>query len=164
MNEMNFLRKIKNEGRIELVEPSDEMKSSYLKKSEDCLKSAKILLQNQLYDNSTSEAYYGMYNALLALFFKVGIKSENHSASLIIFKRLFHEETLRKMVSHAKEERIDKQYYVEAQQTSKASKESCSEIVLKTEDFSVKMKLLISQMSNEKTNAVRSLFQELFNE
>ncbi len=162
MNEMNFLRKLKNEGKIELVEPSEEMRLSYLKKSEDCLISAKILLQNQLYENSTSEAYYGMYNALLALLFTVGIKSENHSASLLIFKNLFHEERLYKLASHAKEERIDKQYYVEAQQASKASKESCSDIVLKTEEFFVKMKLLISQMNNEKTNAARISFQELF--
>lgn len=162
MKETDFLKTIKREGKIELVEPSEEMKSSYLKKSEDCLKSAKILLQNQLYENSTSEAYYSMYNALLALLFKVGIKSENHSTSLIILNKLFHEEKLYKLVSYAKGERIDKQYYVESQQMSKVSRESCNDMVLKTEDFLVNMKLLISQISNEKVNSIRGLFRELF--
>lgn len=162
MKEIDFLKKIRKEGKIELVEPSEEMKSSYLKKSEDCLKSAKILLQNQLYENSTSEAYYSMYNALLALFFKVGIKSENHSASLILFMDLFREERLHRLISFAKGERIDKQYYVESRQMSKVSRESCNDMALKTEEFLVNMKLLISQISNEKVNSIRGLFRELF--
>src|SRR3989338_759921 len=106
MKELTFLKKLKRKGIIELVEKSEEMKSSYLIKADNCLKSAKILFQNQLYENSTSEAYYCMYNSLLALLFKTGIKSENHSASIIIFKSLFNEEALYKIISFAKEERI----------------------------------------------------------
>ena len=67
MKELNFLKKLKRKRVIELVESSEEMKSSYLIKSENCLKSAKILFQSQLYENSTSEAYYCMYNSLLLL-------------------------------------------------------------------------------------------------
>src|SRR3989338_2335729 len=84
MKELTFLKKLKEKGIIKLVEPSEEMKSSYLIKAENCLKSAKILFQSQLYENSTSEAYYCMYNSLLSLLFKIGIKSENHSVSIIL--------------------------------------------------------------------------------
>ena len=161
MKELIFLRKLKKKRIIELVEPSEEMKSSYLIKSENCLKSAKILFQSQLYENSTSEAYYCMYNSLLALLFKIGIKSENHSASIILFDRLFNEPDLIKIVLWAKEERIDKQYYVETQQIVKVTKESCNEMILKAEDFLVKMKLLINEISNEKINSAREEFRKL---
>jgi len=161
MKELTFLKKLKRKGIMGLVEPSEEMKSSYLIKAENCLKSAKILFQSQLYENSTSEAYYCMYNSLLALLFKIGIKSENHSASIILFDRLFNEPDLIKIVLWAKEERIDKQYYVETQQIVKVTKESCNEMILKAEDFLVKMKLLINEISNEKINSAREEFRKL---
>ena len=162
MKELNFLKKLKRKGVIELVESSEEMKSSYLIKADNCLKSAKILFQSQLYENSTSEAYYCMYNSLLSLLFKIGIKSENHSASIILFDKLFENKELVKIISWAKEERIDKQYYVETQQIVKVTKESCNEMILKTEDFLVKMKLLISELTNEKINSARDSFANLF--
>ena len=161
MKELTFLKKLKRKGIIGLVEPSEEMKSSYLIKSENCLKSAKILFQSQLYENSTSEAYYCMYNSLLSLLFKIGIKSENHSASIILFDRLFGDKDLVKIISWAKRERIDKQYYVETQQIVKVNKESCNEMITKAEDFLVKMNLIISELSNEKISSARNAFVEL---
>lgn len=161
MKELNFLKKLKRKGIIELVEPSEEMKLSYLTKADNCLKSAKILFQNKLYENSTSEAYYCMYNSLLSLLFKIGIKSENHSASIVLFDKLFENNELSKIISWAKEERIDKQYYVETQQIVKATKESCNEMILKVENFLVKMKLLISELNNEKVKTARDSFLKM---
>src|SRR3990167_9194596 len=160
MKELTFLKKLKEKGIIKLVEPSEEMKSSYLIKAENCLKSAKILFQSQLYENSTSEAYYCMYNSLLSLLFKIGIKSENHSASIILFDKLFDNKEMVKIISWAKEERIDKQYYVETQQIVKVTEESCNDMVVKAEDFLVKIKLLINELSNEKINSARNSFIE----
>lgn len=161
MKELNFLKKLKRKGIIELVEPSEEMNSSYLIKAENCLKSAKILFSSQLYENSTSEAYYRIYNSLLSLLFKIGIKSENHSASIVLFDKLFENKELVKVISWAKEERIDKQYYVETQQIVKVTRESCNEMILKAEDFLVKMKLIISELSNEKISSARKTFVEM---
>ncbi|MEA3329850.1 MAG: HEPN domain-containing protein [Nanoarchaeota archaeon] len=161
MKEIIFLKKLKKTGKLELVESSDEMKSSYLIKAENCLKSSKILFQNELYENSTSEAYYCIYNSLLALLFKVGIKSENHSASIILLEKLFGNKELAKIALWAKEERIDKQYYVETQQIIKATKESCNEMILKAEDFLLKMKIIINQLNNNKVGQIRESFKEL---
>jgi len=161
MKESTFLKKLKRKGIVELVESSEEMKSSYLIKAENCLKSAKILFQSQLFENSTSEAYYCMYNSLLSLLFKIGIKSENHSASIILFDRLFENKELVKIISWAKGERIDKQYYVETQQIVKVTKESCNEMMIKAEDFLVKMKLLISELNNDKIASNRKDFTEI---
>jgi len=164
MKKINFLKKLRKEGKLELIEPSEEIKSSYLIKSENCFKSAKILFQNQLYENSTSESYYCMYNSLLALLFKVGIKSENHSASIILFNKLFNEKEMFKIISFAKKERIDKQYYVESQQISKINKESCNDMIIKAEDFLIKMKLLISKLSHNHIELYRKESQEIFKE
>ncbi len=60
MKKADFLRKLRKERKLEIAEPSEEIKISYLQKAENCLKSAKLLFQNQLYENSTSEAYYCM--------------------------------------------------------------------------------------------------------
>ena len=162
MKELIFLKKLKRKKVVELGEPSEEMKSSYLIKAENCLKSAKILFQSRLYENSTSEAYYCMYNSLLALLFKIGIKSENHSASILLFDKLFNKPDLTKIVLWAKGERIDKQYYVETQQIIKITKESCNEMILKTEDFLIKMKLLINEINSEKITSVREEFIKKF--
>ncbi|MEK6952106.1 MAG: HEPN domain-containing protein [Nanoarchaeota archaeon] len=162
MKEIIFLKKIKKEGKLQLVEPSEEMKSSYLIKADNCLKSSKILFQNALYENSTSEAYYCIYNSLLALLFKIGIKSENHSASIILFSRLFDNKELAKIALWAKEERIDKQYYVETKQINITTKKSCDEMISKTEDFLLKMRTIMSELNNEKTSSIRKSYENLF--
>ena len=161
MNDLIFLRKLKRKRIIELVESSEEMKSSYLTKAENCLKSAKILSQNQLYENSISESYFCMYNSLLSLFFKIGIKSENHSASISLFDKLFGKKDLVKIISWAKSERIDKQYYIETQQIIKVNRVSCDEMILKAEDFLIKMKLLLNEMSNEDVSTARISFVKM---
>lgn len=163
MKEIAFLKKLKRTGKLELVESSEEMKSSYLVKAENCLKSSKILFQNELYENSTSEAYYCIYNSLLALLFKIGIKSENHSASIILFGKLFENEELTSIALWAKEERIDKQYYVETHQIIKATKKSCNEMINKAEEFSLKIKVIINELSNEGIKKIRESFNELLN-
>lgn len=162
MKKIIFLKKLRKAGKLELIEPSENLKSSYLIKSENCLKSSKILFQNELYENSTSEAYYCIYNSLLALLFKIGIKSENHSASIILFDKLFNNKELAEIALWAKEERIDKQYYVESQQTSEITENSSKNLVSKAESFSIRIKLIISQLTNEDALLVRKDFQELF--
>jgi uncharacterized protein (UPF0332 family) len=163
MKELTFLKNLKRKKIIQLVEQSEEMKSSYLIKAENCLKSSKLLYQNQLYENSTSEAYYCMYNSLLSLLFRVGIKSENHSASITLLDILFKRKDMAKVLFWSKGERIDKQYYVETQQIVKVTKESCNDMILKAEDFLVKMKLFISETGNEEINPARSLFSNILN-
>jgi len=91
MKKSSFLNRLKKEGKLTLVEPSEEICNSYLEKADNCLKSAKLLLQNNLYENSVSMSYYAMYNSLTSLFFKIGIKCENHSGSILIFKNYLTE-------------------------------------------------------------------------
>lgn len=160
MKKQNFLSKLVTEGRLEIVEPSEEICISYLEKSENCLKSAKILLQNNLYENSISMSYYAMYNALTALLSKTGIKCENHSASILLLKKLFLRNDIFRIISFAKKERIDKQYYVTAE-NNLSTKNSAEEMYNKAEKFVVQTKLLIESLGVEKIEKTRNRFKFL---
>jgi uncharacterized protein (UPF0332 family) len=161
MKKQSFFRKLRDEGKLGPVEPSGEIKESYLSKADNCLKSAKILQKSGLYENAMSEAYYAMYDSLLALLYMVGIKSENHSASIIMLKRLFGEEEMSMTISSAKKERIDKQYYVVSEQQSAATKESCAAMVRDAEDFMVGIRLLCGRMNADGIKAVRTRLRDM---
>jgi len=49
MKKIFFLKKLRKTGKLGLVEPSEEIKASYLLKGENCLKSSRILFKNRLY-------------------------------------------------------------------------------------------------------------------
>lgn len=156
MKEIRFLIKLKKEGKIGLVESSEEIKKSYIEKSESNLISAKILLENNRLEESVSLAYYSMYHLLTALLFKVGIKSENHSASIILLKMLFDQDN--KDIFFAKIERVDKQYYVDFVIT----KEEVFDAIRKAEIFNSKLLNFISKLTNEDIMIYREKFKDLF--
>lgn len=133
MKKPDFLGKLKKEGKLNVVDPSEEICKSYLSKSEDCIKSAKLLLQNNLFENSVSMSYYSMYNSLIAALFKIGIKCENHTGSILLLKKLFGRVDLHDTISVAKKERIEKQYYITSKDDFSLTKESAEDIFRKAE-------------------------------
>lgn len=155
MKKIIFLVKLKQEGKLQLVEPSEEIKQSYLDKSESNLISAKILLNSNRLEESVGLTYYSMYHLLTALFFKIGVKSENHSASIILLQELFRLNN--KDISEAKTERIDKQYYVDF----KITKEEVQNTIRKAELFNGEILDFISKMNNEQIKSYREKFKEL---
>ena len=159
MKKPSFLDKLKGEGKLELVDPSDEICASYMEKANDCLKSAKLLLENGLFENSISMSYYAMYNSLTTLLFRTGVKCENHSASILLLKKLLGRNDLFEMISFAKEERIDKQYYVTSGQNFTLTKDSAQDMVSKAENFTVQMKLLNTNLENKQIEQVRENFK-----
>ncbi len=82
MNDSRFLKALKRRGKLKLVQPSEDICSSYLHKSDNCLAAARILLDAGLCENSIAEAYYGMYLCVMALFFRCGIKCESHTGAV----------------------------------------------------------------------------------
>ena len=155
-----FLNKLKKEGKLELVEPSEDMCNSYSEKSANCSKSAKLLLQNNIYENSIGQSYYAMYNILLALLFRVGIKCENHGGSILLLKLLFGEDDLYKLISDAKKERIDKQYYVTTEK-DEITKEIADELLNNAEGFILKMKVIIKNLNNDSVEELREKFETI---
>jgi len=145
---------LKAEGAIGLVEPSGNIRDSYLKKSDDCLRSAKILLENELFENSIQMSYFAMYNSLLALLFRCGIKSENHAGSILLFKELFGRKELFDIISEAKEGRIETQYYVTSAQSGEAARALLSD----AEEFLIQMKLILANLNEEGVRRTREEF------
>jgi len=155
MKKSVFLAKLRKELKLELVEPSNEITQSYIQKSESNISSAKILLSNNKLEESVALAYYSMYHFVTALFFKVGIKSENHTASIILLKEIFSIGNAD--ISFAKKERLDKQYYVDFHIT----KEEVIESIKKAENFNNFMRDFISKVNNESINSARNKFDIL---
>jgi len=155
MKKTNFLTKLYKEGKLQLVSPSETIKDSYLAKSESNLASAKILLDNQRLEESVSLAYYSMYNMLTAILFQVGIKCENHTASIILLNALFGIDN--NSISSAKEERIDKQYYVDFNVTRKDT----VELIETAEEFNKNLFDFSSKMNSQKIKDYRERFLQL---
>ena len=155
MTKINFLNKMNREEKLELVEPSEEMKESYIIKSDSNLASSKILLNNDKLEEAVGLAYYSMYHLVTALLFKTGIKSENHSASIILLKEVFCQDN--KAIFEAKTERIDKQYYIDFI----ISRVDVVDAIKKAELFNSKMFDFISKVNNNDIKNYRKKFIDI---
>ncbi len=155
MKRLNFLANLRRKEVLELVEPSEEIKQSYIEKSASNIDSAKILLKNNKLEESVALSYYSMYHFVTALFYKAGIKSENHNATIKMLNDIFGIDN--KEISFAKKERLDKQYYV----NFKITKEEVAEAIKKAEIFNAFMNDFISKLSNESVKKARENFNIL---
>lgn len=115
---------------------------AYLKKSESYLASAKLLRDNEHFEEAVSMAYYSMYYNVLALFFKTGIKCENHSAAVILLNEVFGIDST--ALSIAKKGRIDMQYYVD----TVATRQDINEMIRNAEIFHAYLLDIIAHLSN----------------
>ena len=95
-----------------------------------------------------------MYNMLTALFYKTGIKCENHSASIIILKELFGVDNSK--ISSAKTERVDKQYYVDF----KTTRQDAEKIVEDSKEFNSMLYDFIEKLTLKKAVEYKEEFEE----
>lgn len=149
----SFLIKLVTEKKLELVEQSEEICKSYLIKSENCLRSAKILLKELIYENSIINSYYAMYNVVLALFFKCGIKCENHTGSVIILKSIFGLQKLSLLLEQAKKSRIDSQYYIS--DVKEFTQNDAERSIKISEDFVLELRAFINSIKSIEIEKIR---------
>ncbi|MEK6952531.1 MAG: HEPN domain-containing protein [Nanoarchaeota archaeon] len=155
MKKISFLTKLRKQNKLSLVEPSEEIKDSYILKSESNIASSKILLENNRLEESVALTYYSMYHMVTALLFKVGIKCENHTATIILLKELFNIDN--SDISHAKTERLDKQYYTDFSIT----KQEVTEAIKNAEMFNGNLLDFLSKINNKNVEKYRELFEEI---
>ncbi len=155
MKKTGFFTKLHEKGTLQLVEPSEEIKAAYLKKSESHLMSAKILLDYDRLEESVSTTYYSMYYMTLALFFRSGIKCENHSATIILLTKIFNIDNSE--ISTAKRERVNKQYFVDFFLT----REEVEELIETAETFNSKILDFIEKLNSEKIAESRKKMERL---
>ena len=158
MKKINFLIKLAKEGKLQKVEPSDEIKEAYIQRSNESLSSAKALLKIGNLKDSVALSYYSMYHCLLATLFRIGIKCENHAASIIMLKEVFNIDNSK--ILKAKSDRVDKQYYVDF---SVNYEEAGSSIKI-AEDFIAKMNDIIAKLTEEKIKEHHKTAVYLFTE
>ncbi len=156
MKKISFLARLGNEGKLQAVEPSDEIKTAYLKRSDESLSSAKALIRIGNFKDAVALAYYAMYHRLLAALFQIGIKCENHTGSIILLKEVFRIDN--SSISKAKAERIDKQYYVDFS----VSQEEAKTAVVIAEEFIAEMHNHIALLSEERKHELHEKAIGLF--
>jgi uncharacterized protein (UPF0332 family) len=113
------------------------------------------LIDNDKLEEAVSLAYYSMYHSVIALLFKVGIKSENHTGSIMLLIELFGLDNSK--IQNAKKERIDKQYYVDFS----INKLEVEETIKDAEDFNSKIYDFIEKLTNDKKEEFRERFVDL---
>ena len=150
-----FLIRLFKENKLQLVDPSIEISDSYSEKSESNLISSKILFENERLEESVSLIYYSMYNLVLSLLFRIGIKSENHSASIILLKEIFNFDN--SLINEAKVERIDKQYYTDFRITKKEVEQG----ILNAEGFNGNLKAFVSELKKSDTDIYGNKLKEI---
>lgn len=146
MNETNFLIKLFKQKKIEIVQPNKNVAEAYIQRSNESLISAKTLLKIGNLKDSVALAYYSMYHYLLAILFRVGIKSESHTGSIILLKEIF--EIDNSIIEKAKSERIDKQYYVDF----KVNKEEAENMIKIAEEFIAELTNLLAKLTEGEIN------------
>ncbi|MDP3639993.1 MAG: HEPN domain-containing protein [Nanoarchaeota archaeon] len=155
MKETPFLQKLQNEGKLKIKAPNEVLAAAYLEKAQKTLLSAKTLLLQGDFENAISLAYYAMYHSLTALLFRIGIKCENHTAAISLLKAVFGMENT--LIRKAKEERIDKQYYVSLSITREETQETISQ----AEEFLICLREMLARLQNEEILLYRQRAEEL---
>lgn len=152
MNIGKLIKTLQKQEKIKIVEPSEEICQSYREKSKNSIRAGKILLKEGLIEESISMSYYGMYNELLGLLYKTGIKSENHFFSIYALKEIFGFDN--KDILFAKKERINKQYY----SNSGLSEREAKEMAVLAENFIEDLEIFMDKISLDDIEEYREMF------
>ena len=155
MKNARFLIKLKKEGKINLIAPSEEVKESYLKDSESYFISSKMLFKEIRLKESTQLIYFSVYYSILALLFRTGIKSENHLASIILLKEIFSLDNSFVLILQKK--RVGT-YYPDFN----LQKQELVQLIQKAEDFNINLLDFISKLTNEEIKSYRNKFTCFF--
>jgi uncharacterized protein (UPF0332 family) len=79
---------LKKEDRLKKISPNTQQSTNHLHKAKHNLKAAQYSKQGGYTDWTVSQAYYALYHALLALLYKHGYESKNHSCTLAAIQHL----------------------------------------------------------------------------
>ena len=143
MKKTDFLTKLRKQKKLQMVDPSEEICQAYLEKSDKSMNSSKVTFEIESYEDSIALAYYSMYYSVLALLFRIGVKCENHTATIILLKKVFNIDN--ESLFKAKKERVDKQYYVDFSVT----KNEVQEMIIKTEQLNSKILEFINNLNQD---------------
>ncbi len=157
MKKYDFLKMLSDEGRLRVVPPSAEVSKSYLEKSANSLRAAQLLIEAGLLEESVSMSYYSMYHCLTALLRGCGIKCENHTGSMIILKEVLGNDKLYEIISNAKRERIDKQYFIDFA----VAEADALDLVESARYFTSRLRLMIDNLKTAEIQDINAKMKEV---
>ena len=96
---------------------------------------------------------------MLIIFFKCGIKCENHSVAVILIKRLFELNELYEIFSEFKKDRIDNQYYLPIIDSEPVTKEKCNEKLLTAKRFNFILRVYMMNLTHNQIDIIRNKFE-----
>jgi uncharacterized protein (UPF0332 family) len=99
---------------VQLVEASENLAQAYILKSTDSLDMAQLAISSGKKEWAITTMYYCQYLVLYGLLQKIGIKSENHTCSIMVAAKFIPsiDKKYIEQIKKFKAERIEKQYYV----------------------------------------------------
>jgi uncharacterized protein (UPF0332 family) len=106
-------------------------------------------------------SYYAMYDSLTALLFKIGVKCENHSGSILLLEKLFERKDLFDAISFAKKQRIDKQYYIITQNEFGTIKDDTETMIKKAEEFRIQIRIIVEKVSLNEIAMLREKLKKI---
>ncbi len=87
--------------------------------------------------------------------FKIGIKCENHTASIILLKQLFGLDN--RKIQQAKKERVDKQYYV----GFRVARSDVTDLITVAGEFNSALLDFMDKLGSQNVTEIRGRFRQL---
>ena len=159
MHNEDFLRSCaQRKDGIRLVEPSDNLCSSYIKMARESLESMNANISAGVRRWALVASYYARYNALYAVFMKIGLKCEIHDCTLNAAKVLLGiKPGLVREIEKSKEHRINMQYYADRTVSDK----DYAENIESAPAFVIAMEKVALDITTDDISRIRRKFEDM---
>lgn len=138
----------KQKNGIKIVSESINLQKAYLTKSKNAIKSMELNAKAGINDWTISTSYYARYDAVYALFSRIGIKCEIHDCTIALFKHLFSGTIASSFIQDlekSKDDRIDAQYY------TGIIKINSKKVIADTKNFVLEIEKIIDNLNKSDT-------------
>lgn len=140
---------------LEMIKPSNNLANAYIKKSRDSMEMVEMSINAGKIEWAITTMYYCQYFILYALLQKIGIKSENHTCSILFAEKFLRDQIGKEKIEQLKElkdERIERQYYVAKSGIEDVKIEDIND---KTKKFFFHVLEIINNITEEEIEIIR---------
>lgn len=148
----------KQKNGIKIIAESITLQKAYLQKSKNAIKSMEVNAKAGIDDWAVAASYYARYDAVYALFSRIGIKCEIHDCTITLFKYLFSGKIAPKLIhdlEQSKNDRIDAQYYTRTTQINQ------NKVITDTKNFVLEMEQIIANLTKSEIAALQATLKSV---
>ncbi|HJT10043.1 MAG TPA: HEPN domain-containing protein [Candidatus Nitrosotalea sp.] len=143
----------KQKNGIKIIAGSITLQKAYLQKSKNAIKSMEVNAKAGINDWAVAASYYARYDAVYALFSRIGIKCEIHDCTIALFKYLFLGKIAPELIhdlEQSKNDRIDAQYYTRTTQINQ------NKVITDTKNFVLEIEQIIANLTKSEIAALQA--------